>query len=105
MSLSLTEAVNLLKSKKWIDLTHAFNADSPHFFMFEPAEFKTLFDYRDGFFAQQFTFPGQYGTHIDAPCHFVQGRRFVHDLELRELVLPLVEIEQTAQAPHDPDFA
>lgn len=56
MSLSLIEAVNLLKSKKWIDLTHAFNADSPYFFMFEPAEFKTLFDYRDGFFAQQFTF-------------------------------------------------
>ena len=49
MSLSLTEAVNLLKSKKWIDLTLHFNADSPHFFMFEPVEFKTLFDYRDGF--------------------------------------------------------
>lgn len=105
MSLSLTEAVNLLKSKKWIDLTHAFNADSPHFFMFEPAEFKTLFDYRDGFFAQQFTFPGQYGTHIDAPCHFVQGRRFVHDLELKELVLPLVVIDQSARAQKDADFA
>ncbi|MGJ7250843.1 cyclase family protein [Morganella morganii] len=105
MSLSLTEAVNLLKSKKWIDLTHAFNADSPHFFMFEPAEFKTLFDYRDGFFAQQFTFPGQYGTHIDAPCHFVQGRRFVHELELKELVLPLVVIDQSARAQQDADFA
>lgn len=57
MSLSLTEAVNLLKSKKWIDLTHAFNADSPHFFMFEPAEFKTLFDYRDGFLPSSSRFP------------------------------------------------
>lgn len=105
MSLSLIEAVNLLKSKKWIDLTHAFNADSPYFFMFEPAEFKTLFDYRDGFFAQQFTFPGQYGTHIDAPCHFVEGCRFVHELELKELVLPLVVIDQSARAQQDADFA
>lgn len=102
---SLIDAVKLLKSKKWVDLTHAFSADSPHFFMFDPAEFKTLFDYQDGFFAQQFAFPGQYGTHIDAPCHFVEGRRFVHELELKELVLPLVVIDQSARAHLDPDFA
>lgn len=105
MSSSLIDAVKLLKSKKWVDLTHAFSADSPHFFMFDPAEFKTLFDYQDGFFAQQFTFPGQYGTHIDAPCHFVEGRRFVHELELKELVLPLVVIDQSARAQQDPDFS
>ena len=105
MSNELTNALNLLKSKQWVDLTHSFDKDSPHFFMFEPAEFKTLFGYPDGFFAQQFTFPGQYGTHIDAPCHFVEGKRYLHELTLKELVLPLIVIDQSDRAKEDPNFS
>ncbi|MFD1361823.1 cyclase family protein [Lentibacillus salinarum] len=102
---TLIEAVNVLKEKEWIDLTHAFGPDSPHFSAFDPAEFKTLFDHDDGFFAQQFTFPGQYGTHIDAPIHFVPGdKRYVHELELQELVLPLVVIDKSKEAAENPDF-
>lgn len=105
MSNELLNALKLLKSKKWVDLTHSFDQDSPHFFMFEAANFQTLFDYKDGFFAQQFTFPGQYGTHIDAPCHFVQGKRYLHELELKELVLPLIVIDQSQRAKQEPNFA
>ncbi|MGG4609354.1 cyclase family protein [Providencia sp. Me31A] len=105
MNNELIKALNVIKNKKWVDLTHSFDKNSPHFFMFEPAEFKTLFDYSDGFFAQQFSFPGQYGTHIDAPCHFVEGTRFLHELELKELVLPLIVIDQSERANQDPNFA
>ena len=105
MANELINALNIFKSKTWIDLTHRFDKDSPHFFMFEPAEFKTLFGYPDGFFAQQFTFPGQYGTHIDAPCHFVEGKRYLHELELKELVLPLIVIDQSSRAKQDPNFS
>ncbi|GAB4074569.1 cyclase family protein [Barrientosiimonas marina] len=102
---SLIEAFNVLKQKKWIDLTHAFGPDSPHFSAFNAAEFETLFDHDDGFFAQAFTVPGQYGTHIDAPIHFVPGdQRYVHELELQELVLPLIVIDQSAAAARNPDF-
>lgn len=105
MANEVLNALKVLKSKKWVDLTHSFDKDSPHFFMFDSAEFKTLFGYSDGFFAQQFTFPGQYGTHIDAPCHFVEGKRFLHELELQELVLPLIVINQSERAAQDPNFA
>ncbi|CAG9425517.1 Isatin hydrolase [Providencia alcalifaciens] len=105
MTNEVLNALNVLKSKKWVDLTHSFDKDSPHFFMFDSADFKALFDYSDGFFAQQFTFPGQYGTHIDAPCHFVEGKRFLHELELQELVLPLIVIDQSKRAEQDPNFA
>ena len=105
MANELLHAFTLIKSKEWIDLTHSFGKDSPHFFMFESAEFKTLFDYQDGFFAQQFTFPGQYGTHIDAPCHFVPNTRYLHELELKELVLPLIVIDQSERAKLDANFA
>src|SRR5699024_1731680 len=77
----------------------------PHFSAFDSAEFKTLFGHDDGFFAQQFTFPGQYGTHIDAPIHFVPGdKRYVHELALQELVLPLVVIDKSKEAAENPDF-
>ncbi len=105
MANKLINAFNVLKSKKWIDLTHTFDKNSPHFFMFESAEFKTLFGYPEGFFAQQFTFPGQYGTHIDAPCHFVEGKRYLHELTLKELVLPIIVIDQSERAKQDPNFS
>ncbi|WJY27383.1 MULTISPECIES: cyclase family protein [Sporosarcina] len=97
-------ALAALKSKEWVDLTHTFGPDSPHFFMFENAEFKTLFSHDDGFFAQQFSFAGQYGTHIDAPIHFVRDTRYLNELELKELVLPLIVIDQSEKAAADHDF-
>ncbi len=105
MANEILAALQLLKSKKWVDLTHTFGPDSPHFFMFNSAEFKTLFDYQDGFLAQQFSFPGQYGTHIDAPGHFVEGRRLLDELDLQELALPLIVIDQSQAAKANPNYS
>lgn len=98
------KAIELLKEKEWVDLTHTFGPESPHFSAFESAEFKTLFTHDDGFFAQSFTFPGQYGTHLDAPIHFVRNKRYLEDLDLKELVLPLVVIDKSKEASEDNDF-
>lgn len=103
-TLETIEAINLLKQKTWVDLTHAFGPDSPHFSAFEDAKFDTLFNHDDGFFAQRFTFPGQYGTHLDAPIHFVRDARYLHELGLKELVLPLVVIDKSKEAEADPDY-
>lgn len=100
----LQKAIDVLKQKEWVDLTHTFGPDSPHFGAFEDAEFKTLFSHDDGFFAQQFSFSGQYGTHIDAPIHFVRDQRYLDELELKELVLPLVVIDKSKEAAENHDF-
>lgn len=101
----LQQAVKTLKEKKWVDLTHAFGPDSPHFAAFEDAKFTPLFTHDDGFFVQRFDFPGQYGTHLDAPIHFIRGdQRYLEDLELQELVLPLVVIDKSKEAQEDHDF-
>lgn len=105
MTNDLLQALQLLKSKEWVDLTHTFGPDSPHFFMFDDAKFKTLFSHDDGFFAQQFSFPGQYGTHIDPPIHFVRDTRYLDELELKELVLPLVVIDQSEEVKVNHDFS
>ncbi|MDU6507031.1 MAG: cyclase family protein, partial [Staphylococcus sp.] len=44
---------------------------------------------KDGFYVQKFTVVGQYGTHIDAPIHFVEGGRWLDEIELKDLLLPL----------------
>lgn len=104
VSNELLKAIEVLKEKEWVDLTHTFGPDSPHFSAFEDAEFKTLFTHDDGFFAQRFTFPGQYGTHIDAPIHFVRDTRYLEELDLKELVLPLVVIDKSKEAALNNDF-
>ncbi|MFP7493435.1 cyclase family protein [Terribacillus saccharophilus] len=104
MSNELSNALEVLRKKKWVDLTHTFGPDSPHFSAFTPAKFDTLFSHDDGFFAQRFTFPGQYGTHLDAPIHFVRDTRYLEELDLKELVLPLVVIDKSAEAAADHDY-
>lgn len=103
-TLETIEAIRLLKEKTWVDLSHPFGPESPHFSAFDDAKFDTLFNHDDGFFAQRFTFPGQYGTHLDAPIHFVRDARYLHELELKELVLPLVVIDKSKEAKADHDF-
>lgn len=104
MSNNVQALFNQLKSKEWVDLTHTFGPDSPRFPQFHPAEFKTIFTHSDGFFVKQYTFPGQYGTHIDPPVHFYKDDdRYVEDLSLKDLVLPLVVIDFSQQAAKNPD--
>lgn len=104
MTNELLNAITQLKAKEWVDLTHTFGPNSPHFSAFQDAEFETLFDHDDGFFAQSFKFAGQYGTHIDAPIHFVRDTRYLEELELKELILPLVVLDFSKEATADHDF-
>ncbi|WP_017473158.1 cyclase family protein [Amphibacillus jilinensis] len=98
------DAIQLLKKKDWVDLTHTFGPSSPHFAALKDAEVTTAFDHNDGFFVQDFSFPGQYGTHIDAPVHFVPNQRYLDELDLKELVLPLVVIDKSKEVNDNPDF-
>lgn len=100
----LLQALKTLKGKKWVDLTHTFGPDSPHFAAFKDAEFDTLYTHDDGFLAQQFSFSGQYGTHIDAPIHFVRNQRFLEELDLKEVVLPIVVIDKSEAVKENHDY-
>ncbi|MFM1654975.1 cyclase family protein [Brevibacillus sp. B_LB10_24] len=105
MGNELLQAITLLKEKEWVDLTHTFGPESPHFSAFDAAEFTTLFTHDDGFFAQSFKFAGQYGTHLDAPIHFVRNKRYLDELDLKELVLPLVVIDKSKEAAENNDYS
>ncbi|SNX54766.1 cyclase family protein [Thermoanaerobacterium sp. RBIITD] len=104
MSTELWDLLVKLKNHKWVDLTQGFGPDTPHFPGFNPAKFETIFTHKDGFFVKQFTFPGQYGTHMDAPVHFAPGLRYVDEISLKEMVLPLVVIDCSKETASNADY-
>lgn len=57
-----------------------------------------------GFYAQKFSLVGQWGTHVDPPAHFVKGLRTVDQINLKEMILPLVVIDVSEKTARNPDY-
>ncbi|MCC7666935.1 cyclase family protein [Liquorilactobacillus satsumensis] len=103
-SRNLSKVVSELKTFNWIDLTHSFGPESPRFPAFAKPNFKTIFTHADGFFVKEYTFAGQIGTHIDPPIHFdAHQNKYIEDLSLKDLVLPLVVIDKSQDVKNNPD--
>ncbi|MCS4487597.1 cyclase family protein [Streptococcus sciuri] len=101
---TLREAFERFKKAKVVDLTHSINENSPHFPALPPLEKKDVFTLKDGFHVQQFSFVGQYGTHIDAPIHFVAGGKWLDELPLDNLFLPLYVIDLSQEVAKNPNY-
>lgn len=102
---TITDAITLLKSQKWVDLSHLVTPEIPYFPAFKPIEKEVLFTVeKDGFFANQYTLATQYGTHIDAPIHFAQGTRALDEISVKELVLPLFVIHKESEVAENHDY-
>jgi kynurenine formamidase len=108
---ALWKIVEELQSKTFVDLTHSFQPGIPHWPGFDDEERITIYYYDEGigkkgagFLAHQYTIPGQWGTHVDPPAHFVKGKRFIDDIPVKEMILPMVVIDVSAKAQQDPDY-
>jgi kynurenine formamidase len=108
---TLAEAYEVIKSKEFVDLTHAFAPGIPHWPGFPDEKRTTLYWYESGvgtvgkgFFAQQFTHVGQWGTHVDPPAHFAEGLRTIDQIDTREMVLPLVVIDVHEKVEESSDY-
>ncbi|MGX7091681.1 cyclase family protein [Hutsoniella sourekii] len=95
-----------LKEYEWVNLSHTVTPEIPHFPIFDPIEEETLATVADGgFLAKKYTLGSQYGTHIDAPIHFVEDRAYLNDIPLKDLVLPLYVIHKEEEATSNADYA
>lgn len=108
---SLWPIVQQLQSKKFVDLTHAFHPGIPHWPGFDNEGRVTTYYYDEGvgskghgFLAHEYQIPGQWGTHVDPPAHFVKGKRFLDDISVKEMVLPLVVIDVSEKVKANPDY-
>src|ERR1700693_4542068 len=102
---SLQQAFVIRHAAEFVDLTHAFGPDSPHWKGFAPETVATLFTIaKDGFHAESFTHPGQWGTHVDPPAHFHDGLKTVDQIDPKQFLLRLVVLDVHEQVAGDPDY-
>jgi len=107
----LWEALKDAKKLKWVELSHSLNNDSPYWSGIPEGSVelgKTVFDWGNPMLEcriQTFKFPGQFGTHIDFPGHFVKGAPLSETYGVKDGVFPLCVIDITEKAAKDPTYA
>lgn len=101
----ILRALEILKKGRIVDLTHLVHNEIPRFGPFPKMTQETLYTVPEsGFHVERVSFVTQYGTHIDAPEHFVEGRRRLDAIELDELMLPLYVLHLEDEVAKNPDF-
>lgn len=105
----LWDFIKELKSSsyRWVDLTHELNPNTPHWHGFGELTTESVYDFSPDciFHADQYVIPaGQFGTHVDAPAHFIQGARTLDQMTLQEMVYPLVVIDKSAACAENADY-
>ena len=110
--ISLLEIFEVLKAKRFVDMTHVFSAQIPHWTGFPPARMETLYHYDEGigtlgsgFLTHLYTHSGQWGTHVDPPAHFIKGTRTLDELDVKEMICPLAVLDVHEKAARNPDYA
>src|SRR5215212_5029051 len=108
---SLWPLQQTLSQKKFVDLTHEFRPGIPHWPGFPDEARRTVYWYDKrpdtmgaGFYAQVFTHVGQWGTHVDPPAHFIKGKRTVDQIDVKEMLLPLVVVDVHEEVARNPDY-
>ena len=108
---SVLDCYEVLKTRQFVDLTHAFGPGIPHWPGFPDEKRETLYYYDEGvgsagsgFFAQRYTLVGQWGTHVDPPAHFAKGLRTADEIDVKEMLLPLVVLDVHEAAARNPDY-
>ena len=107
----LWDALNEAKKLKWVDLTHALDNTSPYWAGIPEGSVelsKTVFDWGNPMLEcliQTFKFPGQFGTHIDFPGHFIHDGVLSEAFTVRDAVFPLCVIDITDKVKEDCHYA
>ena len=107
----LWEALEGAKKLKWVDLTHPLDNTSPYWSGIPEGSVelgKVVFDWGDPMLEcqiQTFRFPGQFGTHIDFPGHFIRGGALSESFGVTDAVFPLCVIDITQKVAADCHYA
>jgi kynurenine formamidase len=110
----LARAYQIIASKKFVDLTHSFGPETPVWSGFGQAKFSPASDpkthepytiAKDGFRATYYEMVGQYGTHVDPPAHFDEKGITMDEIPLKQMILPLIVLDDTPYLAKDPNHA
>lgn len=87
----LWEDLKRLKRCRWVELSHPLNNDSPYWGGIPEGAVelsKTVYDWGNELecLIQTFKFPGQFGTHIDFPGHFIKGEALSEQYGVKDIL-------------------
>lgn len=101
----LAKAWQIIRNKQFVDLTHSFGPGIPHWKGFADEKREILYTYKkDGFLVHLYSHVGQWGTHVDPPGHFFEGKRTVDQIDLKEMIMPLVVLDIHENVAKNPDY-
>jgi kynurenine formamidase len=102
---SLSDALTVLKSHRFVDLTHSFAPGIPHWKGAPNERVKSLYTVeKDGFQIQEFCHVGQWGTHVDSPAHFHTGLQTVDQIDPSQMIMPLVVLDVHDKVASNADY-
>lgn len=102
---SLDDAFKLIQKAEFIDLTHTFAPNIPHWKGIQPETIATPYTVdKDGFTIEVFTHAGQWGTHVDPPAHFHKGLKTVDQIDPKQFLLRLVVLDVHDKVANNPDY-
>lgn len=107
----LWDGLKRARNLRWIELSHPLDNSSPYWSGIPDGSVelaKTVYDWgmpQLDCLIQTFKFPGQFGTHIDFPGHFVKDGLLSDAYSVRDLVFPLCVVDLTQKVAQDPCYA
>lgn len=88
-----------------LDLTHTMTEDSPTWDASERYSARASANYdQHGYYTRDLSLPEHFGTHIDAPAHYARGMWTVDEIPPERLIRPLVVVDVSRKAAHNPDY-
>ena len=107
----LWDALEKAKNYRWVELSHSLSNDSPYWAGIPDGSVElgtVCYDWGNPMLdclIQTFKFPGQFGTHIDFPGHFIKDGALSDATGVKDLVFPLCVIDITAKVAEDVHYA
>ena len=102
---------DLLKKYTAVDLTHALDNESPYWSGIPAGSVelgKTCFDWGNPMLdclVQTFKFPGQFGTHVDFPGHFIKDGALSESYGVANMFYPLCVVDISDKVAQDVHYA
>jgi kynurenine formamidase/mono/diheme cytochrome c family protein len=89
-----------------VDLTHLLNDKTPTFGGERDAfRYETLSDRKkDGYASGAFRIPEHFGTHVDAPSHFIVWKETIERIKVKKFIAPAVVIDVRAKVEANADY-
>ena len=107
----LWEDLKRFKGYRWVELSHSMNNDSPYWGGIPEGAVelgRVVYDWGNPMLEcqiQSFMFPGQFGTHIDFPAHFIKDGKFSESYGAENMMYPLCVIDISNKVAEDVHYA